>query len=406
MESLREMYKAGYGPSSSHTLAPMRACLMFKEITPDATRYEVELYGSLALTGKGHYTDEIILKTLAPIPTQVKFCSHWEHEDQSGLILKGFDAADGLIKEWVVFSIGGGSIKVLNEDFDFQRQVYPHESFNDIVSFCKAHNMNLAQYVYHFEPDIKPYLSEMLDAMFKSVYDGINTQGVLPGPLQLVKVARDLWLKANSLSSNEKQKRLKLVAYAYAANEQNASNQIVVTAPTMGACGVMASFMYYAYHDLGFSKHRLVDAMAVAGIIGNLIKHNATISGAVGGCQAEVGSATSMTAAAKAFLDGHSLKVIEVAAEIAMEHHLGLTCDPIGGFVMIPCIERNGAAILRAFDAVFMAENLSVLKDNFVQFDDVIATMNYTGSKIAVELKETSLGGLATIVRQNKKTAP
>lgn len=399
MESLREMYKVGYGPSSSHTLAPMRASEMFKERTSQAHTYEVELYGSLALTGKGHFTDDIIIKTLSPVPTHVKFCANWQYEDQSGLILKALDKEGHQFKEWTVFSLGGGSIKVLEEDFDFQRIVYPHQSFNEIAQFCREHKLNLAQYVYNFEPDIKPYLAQMLDAMFKSVYEGINQQGVLPGPLKLAKVARDLWLKANSLSSTEKKKKLKLVAYAYAANEQNASNQMVVTAPTMGACGVMAAFMYYAYHDLGFSKHRLVDAMAVAGVIGNLIKHNATISGAVGGCQAEVGSATSMAAAAKAFLDGHSIKVIEVAAEIAMEHHLGLTCDPIGGYVMIPCIERNGAAILRAFDAVFMAENLSILKDNFVQFDDVIATMNYTGQKLAVELKETSLGGLATIVK-------
>jgi len=399
MESLRELYKAGYGPSSSHTLAPMRACKLFKKETEHATSYVVELYGSLALTGKGHYTDEIIIKSLDPIPTSVKFYASWDYPYPHGLKLKALDEYQQVIKEWVVYSLGGGSIEVLGQDFDFQKAIYPQKSFNEIIEFCKENNFNLAQYVYHYEPDIKEYLNEMFDAMLHSVYLGLNSEGLLPGSLKLPKVAKNLFIKANTLDSQDKKKRLKLIAYAYAANEQNASNQIVVTAPTMGSCGVMASYMYHAYNDLGFSRHRLIDAMAVAGVIGNVIKTNATISGAEGGCQAEVGSATSMVAAAKAYLDGHSLKVIETAAEIAMEHHLGLTCDPIGGYVMIPCIERNGNAILRAHDAVFMAENLSLVKENIVGFDDVVETMNYTGSKLAVELKETSLGGLATIVK-------
>ncbi len=399
MESLKELYKSGYGPSSSHTLAPMRACQLFKAESADATSYLVELYGSLSLTGKGHYTDQIIIQTLEPIPTEVKFYSSWDYAYPHGLKLKALDNYQQIIKEWVVYSLGGGSIEVLEEDFDFQKDVYPQKSFHEIVHFCEEKSLNLAQYVYHYEPDIHPYLNKMFEAMLSSVYQGLNSEGLLPGSLKLPKVAKNLFMKANTLDSQDKKKRLKLIAYAYAANEQNASNQIVVTAPTMGSCGVLASFMYNAYNDLGFSRHRLIDAMAVAGVIGNVIKTNATISGAEGGCQAEVGSATSMTAAAKAFLDGHSMKVIETAAEIAMEHHLGLTCDPIGGYVMIPCIERNGNAILRAHDAVFMADNLSSVKDNIVGFDDVVETMNYTGSKLAVELKETSLGGLATIVK-------
>ncbi len=399
MESLRELYKAGYGPSSSHTLAPMRASLLFKELTLNAHAYRVELYGSLALTGKGHFTDEIIIKTLHPTPTDVKFFASWDYPYPHGLKFKALDEFDQIIKEWVVYSLGGGSIKVLDEDFDFQKQVYPETSYLEVVEFCKSNNINLSQYVYHYEPDIKPYLNEMLDAMLHSVREGLAQEGVLPGTLKLPRVAKNLFIKAQSMTSQDKRKRLSLVAYAYAANEQNASNQIVVTAPTMGSCGVMASYMYHAYYDLGFSRHRLIDALAVAGVFGNIIKTNATISGAEGGCQAEVGSATSMVAATKAFLDGHTFKIIEMAAEIAMEHHLGLTCDPIGGYVMIPCIERNGAAILRGMDAVFMAESLGSIKDNVVGFDDVVATMNYTGSKLALELKETSLGGLATIVK-------
>ncbi len=399
MESLKELYKAGYGPSSSHTLAPMRASLLFKQQTPDAFAYLVELYGSLALTGKGHFTDDIIIKSLQPTPTTVKFYASWDQSYPHGLKFKALDEFGQITKEWIVFSLGGGSIKVLDEDFDFQKQVYPQKSFQEVVAFCKENHVNLAQYVYHHEPDIKEHLNEMLDAMLTSVREGLKQEGVLPGSLKLPRVAKNLFIKASSMTSAEKKKRLKLVSYAYAASEQNASNQIVVTAPTMGACGVMAAYMYHAYYDLGFSRHRLIDALAVSGVFGNIIKTNATISGAEGGCQAEIGSATSMVAAAKAYLDGHSIRVIEMAAEIAMEHHLGLTCDPIGGYVMIPCIERNGASVLRGIDAVFLADNLSLVKDNVVGFDDVVATMNYTGSKLAVELKETSLGGLATIVK-------
>jgi L-serine dehydratase len=399
MESLSELYKIGYGPSSSHTLAPMRACLLFVKKTPNAFSYSVELYGSLALTGKGHNTDAIIIKTLDPTPTSIKFCAGWEYPYPHGLILKALDANNQVILEWVVYSLGGGSIKVLNEDFDFQKRVYSEHSFFEVAAFCKEKGFSLVDYVYYYEPNIKPYLTSIVDAMLHSVYEGLQEEGILPGRLKLQKSAKSLLMKANTLESQDKRNKLNLMAYAYAASEQNASNEIVVTAPTMGACGVMASLIYYAYTDLGYSKHRLVNALAVGGVFGNLIKMNATISGAEGGCQAEVGSATSMAAAAKAYLEGHSIKVIEVAAEIAMEHHLGLTCDPIGGYVMIPCIERNGAAILRALDSVFMADHLVAIKDNIVGFDDVVETMNYTGRKLAIELKETSLGGLATIVK-------
>lgn len=400
MESLKELYKIGYGPSSSHTLAPMRACMLFKERTPLAVSYTVELYGSLALTGKGHHTDSIIIKTLDPIPTNIRFRSHWEYDYPHGLKLIAYDQSNQILLSWIVYSLGGGSIKVLDENFDFQKNVYPQRSFSEIATFCKEKGFSLVDYVYYYEPEIKPYLRKVVDAMLHSVYQGLQQEGLLPGPLTIKKSAKSLLLKSHSLENNEQQKKLNLMAYAYAASEQNASNEMVVTAPTMGACGVMASLIHYAYTDLGFSKHRLVDALAVGGVFGNLIKTNATISGAEGGCQAEIGSATSMAAAAKAYLDGHSIKVIEVAAEIAMEHHLGLTCDPVGGYVMIPCIERNGAAILRAMDAVFMADNLKDIKDNLVTFDVVIETMNYTGRKLAIELKETSLGGLATFVKK------
>lgn len=398
MESLKELYKAGPGPSSSHTLAPMRASKLFKEITSSATQYEVELYGSLSLTGKGHGTDQIIMDTLAPIATTVSFHLDWPYHHPHGMILNAYQNHQ-LIKQWVVYSLGGGSIKIEGEDYGFDKQVYPHQSFNEIVAYCKENNLNLAQYAYQFEPDLHEYLAMILEVMFASIHEGLKTEGVLPGSLKLNRIAKDLFIKSQTIESKEKRKQTQLLAYAYASMEQNASGKTVVTAPTMGSCGVLSSYLFHAYYDLGFSKHRLIDALAVAGLFGNLIKTNATISGAVGGCQAEVGSACSMTAVAKTYLDGLPIKIIEMAAEIAMEHHLGLTCDPIGGYVMIPCIERNGAAVLRAMEASFMATTLGAIKDNLVGFDDVVATMNYTGTKIAKELRETSLGGLATIVK-------
>lgn len=240
---------------------------------------------------------------------------------------------------------------------------------------------------------------EILDAMLKSVETGLKTTGVLPGRLKMERSARAIYLKASSVSDPMERLKLKQLAYAYAASEQNASIAKVVTAPTLGSCGIMAGMMYYYYKDAGISKQRLVKALGVGGIFGNIIKTNATISGAVGGCQAEVGAACCMAAAASAYLNDLNLKQIEYAAEIAMEHHLGLTCDPVGGYVIIPCIERNGVALLRAFDAMLLAKTMGKIKPNRVSFDMVVNTMSYTGQKLPLELKETSLGGLAAEVK-------
>ena len=255
---------------------------------------------------------------------------------------------------------------------------------------------SIPAYVLHYEKDVEAHLMDVLEGMFKAVRRGLETTGILPGLLEIPRVAKSLYLQAMSKDDVSAQNRLKLVAYAYANNEENAACGMVVTAPTLGASGVMASLMYHLYNDIGVSKHKLVQALMVGGVFGNVIKENATISGAIGGCQAEIGSACSMAAAALAYVDGLPLELIEYAAEIAMEHHLGLTCDPVGGYVIIPCIERNGAAVLRTIDAVMMAETVGKAKPNRVSFDMVVRTMNYTGKKIALELRETSLGGLAT----------
>lgn len=403
MESLKELYKIGPGPSSSHTIAPWKAAMLFKDAFPDAVSFDAELYGSLSLTGKGHYTDQIIMQTFAPKMCKVYFRLHWEHLYENGLIYKAYDERNNLIGLWTIFSLGGGSIKVLEQDFDFQRRIYPYDDFESVAKDCKSMHLTLHELIKFYEPDLEPYLEVILETMLKTVKRGLDRTGNLPGLLEVQRIAKSLHLQAENQDSEPSRNRLKVLSYAYANNEENASGGMVVTAPTCGSSGVMAALMMHFYYDLGYSKQKLVQALMVGGMFGNIVKMNATISGAVGGCQAEIGTACSMAAAATAYLNNLSLKQIEYAAEIAMEHHLGLTCDPVGGYVIIPCIERNGAAALRALDAAFMAEHLGSIKDNKVSFDMVVRTMNYTGKKIVLELRETALGGLATELRIDPK---
>jgi len=399
MESLRELYKIGPGPSSSHTIAPWKAAMLFKEAFPDAVSFDAELYGSLSLTGKGHFTDQIIIQTFAPKMCKVYFRLNWEHLYENGLIYKAYDERNNLIGLWTIFSLGGGSIKILESDFDYQRTIYPYPDYESVARDCKNMHLSLPALIKFYEPDIEKYLEMILEAMLKSVKRGLERTGTLPGLLEVNRIAKSLYLQAESQDSESARNRLKILSYAYANNEENASGGMVVTAPTCGSSGVMAALMYHFYYDLGYSKQKLVQALMAGGMFGNIVKMNATISGAVGGCQAEIGTACSMAAAATAYLHELSLKQLETAAEIAMEHHLGLTCDPVGGYVIIPCIERNGAAALRALDAAFMAEHLGAIKDNKISFDMVVRTMNYTGKKIVLELRETALGGLATELR-------
>lgn len=395
MESLKELYKVGPGPSSSHTVAPWRAAILFKEYFPDAVSYDAELYGSLSLTGRGHFTDKILIDTFKPKLCKVSFKLHWEYDFDNGIRYRAYNLKSEVIGEWNVFSLGGGSIKVVEENFDFQRIVYPFLNLAEIYAACETRNLSIPAFVKEYEPTIEPYLANILAAMFRAVECGLSATGVLPGKLNMPRIAKSLKLSAENMEDPGEKQRMRLVAYAYANNEENAACGMVVTAPTLGSSGVVAAIMYHYYHDIGISKSKLVQALMVGGIFGNVIKRNATISGALGGCQAEIGAACAMAAAAVAYLHDLGLKQIEYAAEIAMEHHLGLTCDPVGGYVIIPCIERNGAAVLRAIDAAMMARFIGNIKPNRVSFDMVVHTMNYTGKRIPMELKETSLGGLA-----------
>ena len=298
-----------------------------------------------------------------------------------------------------MFSLGGGSIRILELTEEEAQDPYPEKNMTEIMEWCQSHHASLFDYVLEHEPDIESYLNTILDAMMSSVEKGLEATGILPGKLRMERSAKAIFLKSKSVEDEMERIRLRQMAYAYAASEQNASIATVVTAPTLGSCGIMAGLMYYYYNDVGISRQRLIRALAVGGLFGNVIKANATISGAVGGCQAEVGAACCMAAAASAYLNELGLKQIEYAAEIAMEHHLGLTCDPVGGYVIIPCIERNGVALLRSLDAMLLAKYMGKIKENRVRFDMVVNTMSYTGQKLPLELKETSLGGLATEVK-------
>lgn len=389
MESLKELYKIGSGPSSSHTIAVQRAMKLYLEEFPETNRFHVELYGSLSLTGKGHYSDHAIKMVVEPIECEVEFKLDWPYDFDSGMIIYGYK--DEIAYEpWIVYSIGGGSIKVLNRDFDFQKQVYPFKNFKEIKDYAKENNKSLVDIIYEIEPDLKEYLETILDAMLDAVHRGLQKEGQLLGRLNMPRVAKSL---IENITDNSL--RHKMIAYAYANMEENATLGQVVTAPTCGASGIMASLMTYLVNDLKEPRDKCLDALAVAGLFGNIIKTNASISGAQGGCQAEVGAGCVMAAAALATIKEYTIDEVEYACEIAMEHHLGLTCDPVGGYVIIPCIERNAAAVLRAVDAVDMAKILLASKPNRVTFDQVVNTMNYTGKKIAIELRETALGGLA-----------
>lgn len=394
MQSIKEIYKIGRGPSSSHTLACERACNLFLKEFGDMDKYEVELYGSLSLTGKGHWSDEIIKETLSYDKTNVTFKLDWLESFPNGFYIYGY-RNDILVAKWTVFSIGGGSIKIKEKELDYNNKIYNEKNFEEIKEFIIKKNINILDYVLYYEPDIKEYMYLILDAMINSVKNGLQSEGVLPGKLKVKKCANQLYEQSLKEKNSIDKEQLRLFAYAYATNEENASRNTVVTAPTLGASGVMAATMAYCYLDLNISKEKLVESLLVAGIFGNIIKRNASISGAIGGCQAEIGSACAMAASALAYLNDLNIQQIEYAAEIAIEHNLGLTCDPIGGYVIIPCIERNALGVTRAFDAVRLAKNILKIKNNLISFDMVVDTMNYTGKKIAVELRETSMGGLA-----------
>lgn len=405
MQSIKTIFKIGPGPSSSHTFGPMKASQFMAEKYPNSTSFHVTLFGSLAFTGKGHLTDQIIKKTFRPKSCDIEFDYKSEVEHPNTMIIQAFEN-DHPLGEHTFVSIGGGKIEIDGHKGDEEPDIYQHTTMDEIQAYCHEKHIRIDRYVDYVEgPDLDKYMKKIFTQMLRTVNTGLKKTGTLPGDLKIDRVAHALYQSAQSCDDIQDKNSLLLASYAYAANEQNASGGTVVTAPTMGSCGVIPSLVYHFYHDQEYPKHIILQALKVAGLIGNLIQTNATISGAKAGCQAEVGAACAMGAAFVASCQFQTNEQIECAAEIGLEHHLGLTCDPVGGYVMIPCIERNAVAAQRSIDAARLAKYLRNVKKNRVSLDMVIKTMNLTGKKLPIELKESALGGLAIVVpeKESKK---
>ena len=394
MKSIQSVYKIGHGPSSSHTVGPYNAALAVRARWPEADAFRVVLYGSLAFTGEGHGTSMAIRSALPG--TEVLYDT--QTKDLPHPNTMRFTALRGgkEIGEIRVFSIGGGSIRFENEESEDEREVYPQKDLTEILALCRARGISLLDFIREMEgPGLYPCLRKVWQAMTAAVERGLKAEGILPGGLQLSRKAKLLYEKRCYNESADVAMNRVISAYAYAVSEENASESIVVTAPTCGSCGVIPAVLYHMQKDRGFPEDEILNALAVAGLIGNVIRTNASISGAECGCQAEIGSACSMAAAGLAALYRLNNDQIEYAAEIAMEHNLGLTCDPVKGLVQIPCIERNVVAAMRAISAVNLSRFLYETRK--ISFDEIVATMYRTGRDMDEKYRETSHGGLAQI---------
>lgn len=393
MKSLLNLYRIGRGPSSSHTMGPERAALYLKEKYQNIIKVDIVLYGSLAFTGRGHLTDKVLIETFYPLPTQVIFDYKTKVEFPNTFDAK-LTLNDGTIVNKRVLSLGGGAISISDEPQQLEKEVYPQKNFKEIKNFCLEHNFTLPQYVEYYEgKEIWQYLLKVWNQMTKTIHIGLTKSGVLPGKLKIARRASSFLIPSHMKESSFSRSNRLIAAYAFATNEENASGGIVVTAPTCGSSGTIPAVLMHLVDRYEFSDEKIIEALAVAGIIGNLVKENGSISGAEAGCQAEVGTACSMAAAATSYLKGFSIDQIEYAAEAAMEHSLGLTCDPVQGYVQIPCIERNAIAATKALSATYLAEFAS--SSHRVSFDTIVQTMLETGKDINRKYRETSKGGLA-----------
>lgn len=396
MQSLKELYRIGKGPSSSHTIGPERACKLFLAENPTATSFKVVLYGSLAKTGEGHGTGKVIQSVLPCVTVENDSETACEHPNTMDLI-----AYMGGVKtaQMRVYSVGGGAIRIEGRADAEGAEVYPLNKLTDIRAYCKERNMRLYDYVFACEGEsLRAYLREVWETMKAAVARGVQSSGILPGGLEVERRAKILY-EGNAPDESAETRENRLVcSYAFAVSEENASGGTIVTAPTCGACGVLPAVLKYAQERQGYTDEEIVNALATAGLIGNIIKKNASISGAECGCQAEIGSACCMATAALSELRKLSLGQIEYAAEVAMEHHLGLTCDPICGLVQIPCIERNAVAAMRAINASSLAYFLS--NSRKISFDLVVQTMYETGKDLRKPYRETAEGGLAKLYKK------
>ena len=402
MKSIREIYKIGKGPSSSHTMGPERAAQFFKSKYPQADAFRVILYGSLSKTGIGHGTDRVLREVLSPLPTEIVFSKEdlpHSHPNTMDFIALKDGAEIGTLR---VESIGGGDIRIPGKRDTESEEVYIEHSFAEIADFCKWRYIHtLSEYVELNEgPEIWDFLMDVWQTMKRAIDEGLAAEGTLPGGLNVQRKAKYLYEQKPEEDIPALQEFQMLAAYAYAVAEQNADNGTVVTAPTCGACGVLPAVLKYAQVTRGFTDEQIIRGLATAGIIGNLTKTNASISGAECGCQAEIGTACSMAAAALAELYKQDLDQVEYAAEVAMEHHLGLTCDPICGLVQIPCIERNAVAAVRAMNACNLSYFLTGSRN--ISYDMVCRAMKETGIHLDHRFRETSEGGLAKLYNRKR----
>ncbi len=401
MESIRELFRIGTGPSSSHTMGPRRAADQFRRRYPEAARYRVTLYGSLAATGKGHLTDVAVREALAPKPVEVI----WKPNEllplhPNGLNFEALDADGSLRAAWQVYSVGGGALREGNEAA-FSRPVYNLRSMADILKHCEETGQTLWEYVEAREgPEIWPFLKEVWQAMQAAIARGLRAEGVLPGGLGLPRKAWAFQRKA-ALSGPHFKRLGTLAAYALAVAEENAAGGVIVTAPTCGSCGILPAVLRYLQETVADQEEAILRALATAGLIGNLVKRNASISGAEVGCQGEVGTACAMAAGAAAQYMAGTARQIEYAAEMGLEHHLGLTCDPVGGLVQIPCIERNVFAASRALTSA----DYALFSDGThrIAFDDVVVVMDQTGRDMPASYRETARGGLAVAYQRRRR---
>ncbi len=399
MKTIRELFRIGLGPSSSHTMGPRKAAEIFAAKHPEAASFNVTLYGSLGATGRGHMTDVAILDVMP----SAKII--WKGETflsfhPNGMLFESMDAEGQVNDSWTVFSVGGGALAEEGEQSLISRDIYDMNTMSEILDYCEWSGKNYWEYVEECEgPEIWDFLREVWTVMRDAVERGLNAEGVLPGPLNLRRKAATYYVKATGYKDNLRTRGL-VFAYALAVSEENASGGKIVTAPTCGSCGVLPGVLYHLWKSKDFSEARILRALATAGLVGNVVKQNASISGADVGCQGEVGVACAMAAAAANQLFGGSPTQIEYAAEMGLEHHLGMTCDPVCGLVQIPCIERNAYAAARALDSNIYA-TFSDGKHR-VSFDKVVDVMQQTGHDLPSLYKETAQGGLAKDYQQMK----
>jgi L-serine dehydratase len=409
MQSLHELFRIGVGPSSSHTMAPYRAAEAFLSRSPSAHRYRVTLYGSMAATGKGHLTDKALIGVLGNERTEIV----WKPDEilprhPNAMLFEALDRNKAGEHRELVYSVGGGALLYEGPSGTFvpekkSSDPYTHLTMRKILPWAEQEGKQLWEYVYdHEDEDFDLFLAKVWDAMKDAISRGIENEGRLPGPLNLSRKASSYFMKSRHAHGMIRQIS-KLFAYALAVSEENASGGIVVTAPTCGSCGVLPAVLKVLQEDFEFTDKRIRRALATAGLIGNLVKHNGSISGAEVGCQGEVGTACAMAAAAAAQLLGGTPRQVEYAAEMGLEHHLGLTCDPVEGLVQVPCIERNAVAATRAIDAATFA----VLSDgkHMISFDEVVDTMAQTGKDLSSRYRETSAGGLSIFYNRDELEA-